>query len=117
MWVFTIIPEENSSFVGKIKAPSQNSGKIKHGQTVNIRLANYPSDEFGMLKGTIGHISLIPDDQGNYLIDVRLPKVLTTTYHQEIDFKQEMRGTAEIITKDLRLLERLFNKIKNIWDI
>ena len=115
--VFTIIPGENSSFIGKIKAPSQNSGKIKQGQTVNIRLANYPSNEFGMLKGTVQNISLIPDNQGNYLIDVQLPEVLVTTYNQEIDFKQEMRGTAEIITEDLRLLERFFYKLKNIWDI
>ena len=113
--VFTVIPTGNNSFLGKIKAPAQNSGKIKEGQKVNIRLANYPYTEFGMLEGTVKSISLVPDDQGNYLIDVALSEQLITTYKKEIEFKQEMRGTAEIITEDLRLIERFFYQLKNIF--
>lgn len=114
--VFTIIPENNSHFfIGKIKAPVQNSGKIKIGQKVNIRLANYPYQEFGMLEGVIKNISLIADADGNYLIDVELPEKLITTYKKEIEFKQEMAGSAEIITEDLRLIERFFYQLKNIF--
>lgn len=113
--VFTIIPEGNNSFIGKIKAPAQNSGKIKVGQQVNIRLVNYPYTEFGMLEGTIKSISLVPDNDGFYLIDVELPEKLITTYNKEIAFKQEMRGAAEIITEDLRLIERFFYQLKNIF--
>jgi multidrug efflux pump subunit AcrA (membrane-fusion protein) len=113
--VFTIIPTGNNSFIGKIKAPAQNSGKIKIGQAVNIRLANYPYTEFGMLEGNIKSISLVPDNEGFYLIDVALPEKLITTYNKEIAFKQEMTGTAEIITEDLRLIERFFYQLKNIF--
>lgn len=113
--VFTIIPEGNNSFLGKIKAPAQNSGKIKTGQTVNIRLANYPYTEFGILEGSIASISLVPDNDGNYLVDVELPQKLVTTYNKEIAFKQEMRGTVEIITEDLRLIERFFYQLKNVF--
>ncbi len=114
--VFTIIPKGNNSFIGKIKAPAQNSGKIKVGQPVNIRLANYPYTEFGMLEGIIKSISLVPDKDGFYLIDVKLPEKLITTYKKEIAFKQEMRGTVEIITEDLRLIERLFYQLKNVFN-
>ena len=114
--VFTIIPEGNSSFIGKIKAPARNSGKIKVGQRVNIRLTNYPYTEFGILEGTIKSISLMSDNDGNYLIDVQLPDKLVTTYKKEIEFKQEMRGTVEIITEDLRLIERFFYQLKNIFN-
>lgn len=114
--VFTVIPDNNSYFIGKIKAPRQNSGKIKIGQKVNIRLANYPYQEFGMLEGTIKNISLIVDADGNYLIDVRLPEKLITTYKKEIEFKQEMKGKAEIITEDLRLLERFFYRLRRIFN-
>ena len=114
--VFTIIPTGDNSFVGKIKAPAQNSGKIKEGQNVNIRLANYPYTEFGMLEGTIRSISMVPDTNGNYLIDVQLPEKLITTYKKEIAFKQEMSGSAEIITEDLRLIERFFYQLKNIFN-
>ncbi len=113
--VFTIIPKGNNTFIGKIKAPAQNSGKIKVGQQVYIRLANYPYTEFGMLKGVIKSISLVPDNDGNYLIDVALPEKLITTYNKKIAFKQEMRGSVEIITEDLRLMERFFYQLKNVF--
>ncbi len=112
--VFTIIPNENSSFIAKLKTPAQNSGKIKLGQRVNIKLENYPDTEFGVLKGIVSNISLIPDKDGLYLIDVKLPEKLMTSYNKEIDFKQEMRGSAEIITEDLRLIERFFYQFKEI---
>jgi multidrug resistance efflux pump len=63
--VFAVIPLNNQNYIGKVKAPAQNSGKIKVGQDVNIRLANCPDREFGMLKGTIKNISLTPDKEGN----------------------------------------------------
>lgn len=112
--VFTIIPNENSGYIGKIKAPIQNAGKIKVGQKVNIRLANYPDTEFGILNGTIENISLFPDKDGNYLVDVTLNQELITSYNKKIEFQQEMSGQAEIITEDLRLIQRFFYQLKNI---
>ncbi|WP_024741909.1 HlyD family secretion protein [Tenacibaculum maritimum] len=114
--VFTIIPKENSSYIAKLKTPAQNSGKIKIGQGVNIKLQNYPDTEFGVLKGTVKKISLIPNEEGNYFIDVKLPQKLITSYHKEIEFKQEMLGSAEIITEDLRLIERFFYQLKQIFE-
>ena len=112
--IFTIIPDKSESFIGKIKAPAANSGKIKEGQKVQIKLLNYPSDEFGELNGRVKSISSVPDVDGNYLIDVLLPQELVTTYGKSIAFKQEMQGTADIITEDLRLIERFFYQLKNI---
>ena len=116
--VFTIIPSDNSSFIAKLRTPSQNSGKIKKGQKVNIKLENYPDTEFGVLNGTVDHISVIPitnaDKEIFYFVDVKLPQKLITSYNKEIDFKQEMRGSAEIITEDLRLIERFFYQFKEI---
>jgi len=112
--VFTIIPSENSSFIAKLKTPAQNSGKIKKGQKVHIKLENFPDAEFGVLRGTVKKISLIPNQDGLYLIDVALPKKLITSYKKEIDFKQEMTGVAEIITEDLRLIERFFYQFKEV---
>ncbi len=114
--VFTIIPTDNQNYIAKLKAPVQNSGKIKTGQSVNIKLQNYPDTEFGMLQGKVKSISLTPNKEGFYLIDVTLPKKLITSYNKEIEFKQEMTGTAEIITEDLRLIERFFYQFKQLLD-
>jgi len=114
--VFSIIPDAKNSFVGKVKAPALNSGKIKVGQRVNIRLANYPDREFGVLKGEIKNISLVPDKDGNLLLDVALPNGLKTSYNKQIIFQQEMKGSAEIVTEDLRLIERILYQFKSIFE-
>ena len=67
-----------------------------------------------MLNGKIKNVSLIPDKEGLYLVDVKLPKKLITSYNKEIVFKQEMRGTVEIITEDLRLIERFFYQFREV---
>lgn len=113
--VFAIIPTDESGYIGKVKALAQNSGKIKVGQTVNIRLANYPDREFGIIKGTIKAISLTPDKDGNLLINVSLPNGLETSYKKQIVFQQEMSGTADIVTEDLRLIERLLYQFRDIF--
>ena len=112
--ICTIIPSGNSAFIAKLKAPAQNSGKIRVGQDVNIKLENYPNLEFGVLKGVVSRISLVPDKDGFYYIDVKLPSTLVTTYDKTIEFKQEMRGIAEIITEDLRLIDRFFYQFKKM---
>lgn len=112
--IFAIIPSNENGYIGKVKAVAQNSGKIKTGQDVNIRLANYPDREFGILKGKVKSISLTPDKDGNLLLDISLPKGLTTSYKKDIQFQQEMSGTADIITEDLRLIERLLYQFRSI---
>lgn len=114
--VFTVIPLKNRSHIAKIKAIALNSGKIKLGQKVNIRLKNYPETEFGMLNGNVSNISLIPDESGYYIVDVNLPIRLTTSYNKEIEFKHEMSGSAEIITEDIRLLQRIFYQFKELFN-
>ncbi|WP_264526029.1 MULTISPECIES: HlyD family secretion protein [unclassified Flavobacterium] len=114
--VFSIIPDTKNGFVGKVKAPALNSGKIKVGQMVNIRLANFPDREFGVLKGKIRNISLVPDKDGNLLLDVALPNGLETSYKKQIVFQQEMKGSAEIVTEDLRLIERILYQFKSMFE-
>ena len=97
-----------------MKTPAQNLGKVKIGQIVNIKLQNYPDYEFGVLKGTVNHISEISTTDGFYTIDVSLPEKLITSYNKEIEFKQEMRGSADIITEDLRLIQHFFYQLNKI---
>lgn len=112
--VFTILPNQPAEYIAKLKTPSLNSGKIKVGQKVNLKLENYPDTEFGSLSGTIQNISILTDREGFYLVDVSLPKKLITSYQKEIEFRQEMRGSAEIVTEDLRLMERFFYQLLQV---
>lgn len=112
--VVSIVPTGNLIPIAKLRTNITSSGKIKIGQRVHIRLENYPYIEYGVLVGTVSNISLVPDDENFYFIDVELPNKLTTTYNKQLDFKHEMFGQAEIITKDLRLIERVLNQLKNL---
>jgi len=114
--VFMILPTKESSYVAKLKTPSTNSGKIQVGQTVNVSLFDYPEYEFGVLKGTVTKIAATSDKEGIYIVDVSIPKNLTTSYKKQIEFKQEMKGKADIITEDLRLIERLFYQFREIFN-
>ncbi|WP_299679483.1 HlyD family efflux transporter periplasmic adaptor subunit [uncultured Dokdonia sp.] len=113
--VFTVIPKDGSEYVAKLKTPAQNSGKVKVGQDVIIRLENYPDTEFGTIEGKIEKISVIADADGMYAVDVSMPKTLITTFDKEIEFQQEMRGSGDIVTEDLRLIERFFYQLRDIF--
>jgi len=56
-------------------------------------------------------------EQGNietYLLTLKFPKGLVTNYGRRLEFKHESKGTVEIITKDRRLIERLFDNLKYV---
>jgi hypothetical protein len=53
-------------------------------------------------------------DIETYMVLVDFPKQLKTNYGAELAFKAEAKGTAEIITNDRRLIQRLFDNLKYI---
>lgn len=110
--IITIVPP-SGKVTAKLMVPAMGIGKVLEGQKVNIKLDGYPYREFGVIEGRVESISSVTRDN-LYLIQVSLPNGLTTTYHQQLDFKQEMGGNAEIITKDLRLIERIFNQLRGL---
>ena len=85
---------------------------------VNVKFDNFPYLEFGMVRVQIKNISLVPiavaEDKKFYMLEVEFPEKLLTNYGKELTFSQEMTGTAEIITEDLRLLDKFLNPIKAV---
>jgi len=112
--IVSILPDEKEALVGRMSVPTINSGKIITGEKVLIKLDNYPYQEFGIIEGKVQNISLIPDAQGNYYVDVILSKGLKTSYNKTLKFDKELRGNAEIVTKDLRLIERIFYQLRKL---
>jgi HlyD family secretion protein len=120
--------EGASSLFGKAQLPIARSGKVQVGQKVNIRLENFPENEFGILQGKVKNISLVPAGSGDisapagqngagmayYTIDIELTDGLMTTYHKELPCLPNMQGRADIITEDISLLERFFLPLKKI---
>lgn len=111
--VLSIIPTDPGDTIGKLDLPVEGAGKVRPGQRVNIQFANFPHLQYGMVRGEIRSISLIPYDE-LYSVEVELPNGLTTYYGRKIPFTQEMVGRAEIITDDRRLIERIFSPIRSM---
>lgn len=111
--IMMIIPEQGE-ILGRVELPIVGAGKVEKGDVVNILLHEYPSKEFGVVKGEIKQISLLPKND-SYLVQVALPNGLITTYKEELEFKQEMSGVAEIITDKNRFIYRIFDQFKDLF--
>ncbi|MCP1381666.1 HlyD family efflux transporter periplasmic adaptor subunit [Runella salmonicolor] len=104
--LFAVMPTK-AQFIATMDIPVHGMGKADVGQKVIIKLDDYPYQEFGMLEGRV--LSLAPSlNVRYYRVMVALPKGLKSTYNQTFVCKSEMAGTAEIVTADLRLIERAF---------
>ncbi|MCL1849977.1 MAG: HlyD family secretion protein [Bacteroidetes bacterium] len=114
----TVVPTEETKIVGKILLPPQGAGKVKEGQFVNVKFDSYPHLEFGMVRVQIKNISLVPvaveNNQKAYMLEVEFPNALVTNYGKTLVLSQDMTGTAEIITEDLRLLDKFINPIRAV---
>lgn len=116
--LFTILPQ-HGEIMGEAYIPAIGAGKVKVGQLVNVKLNDYPYDEFGLLCGKVVSISpLMNKVQMNnavfetYLVRIAFPQGATTNFDHKLSLNFKSKGTAEIVTKPKRLIERLFDNLK-----
>lgn len=113
--MFSILPTDIESLVGKLVLPSQNAGKVVLGQKVLVKLDNFPYQQFGMLVGKVENVSVSPNREGNYFVYISLPHGTITSYGKKLPFEQELLGNAEIITQNLSVAQRIFYKFKDLF--
>ncbi|TDE17063.1 HlyD family efflux transporter periplasmic adaptor subunit [Dyadobacter psychrotolerans] len=108
-----LIEPQTSSFRGLVKLPQANLGKVLEGQAVLIKMDGFPYREYGMLEGKLARPSLTPGKDTAYWAYVDLPFKLKTRYGKDLPYRNGLKGTAEIITADRRLLERLVSTLRS----
>ncbi len=114
--VFSVVPTTNQDLIGKCIIPIHNAGKLKRGQKVNLKLSNYPYQEWGIVRAKVGSVSQVPkggDDPG-YIVYLTIED-LKTSYGKELELHQELNGTAEILLQEVTLIERIFYYFRHIW--
>ena len=112
--VLTIVPEDVGEVIGKVELPVRGSGKVKEGLDVNVKFDNYPYMEYGLVRGKVKSVSLVPEDSF-YMVEITFPNGLVTNYDNTLQMQSQLMGQAEIITEDLRLIQRIFNPLKSLW--
>lgn len=104
--VVTADKKDPALLTGNIQLKMNGAGKVKVGQQVNLKFVNYPYLEFGVVKGRVSKIAGVPVSD-YYPVEVNLPGGLVTTFGKKLEFEQELKGTAEIVTEDQRLVNRI----------
>lgn len=115
--MFTLIPKMGKP-IGQALIPTIGAGKVFVGQEAIVKLEKYPYNEYGSIKGIVNSISLSTNisktsngDLENYLIIINFPNDLKTNYGTKLNANLDMKGTVEIITKDRRLIQRIFDNL------
>jgi len=111
----TVVPCDSSEIVCRAIVNSSGIGKVEIGQQVNIKLSGFPFMEFGILVGKVSTISLVPEKEG-YIAEIELTSGMTSSYSEQLKFIQEMDGTADIVTSEMRLIYRFINPLKMLFD-
>ena len=95
--------------------PARNSGKLRRGQKVILKLENFPFREWGTLKATVETISEIPqqENETGFLVYFKIDS-LTTSHGRILEFNQDLIGTAEIIVDEVSILERIFYELRHL---
>lgn len=106
--ILAILPQ-NPAISVKCEIAPTKAGKLAKGQSVTIRLANYPWREFGILKAEVETVSPLLRDE-NYQVWLNCPESVTDRDFV-LPLGQELKGEASIIVKPARLTDWLFERL------
>ncbi|MFK7784430.1 MAG: HlyD family secretion protein [Crocinitomicaceae bacterium] len=109
--VMFAVVSKNQNYQGYIEVPKTGFGKLKLGQKVRLKIDKYPAYEYGQLEGEVSDISLLPNKE-TYRVEFNLMNGMVSTYKNKFEYSPEMTGVADVITDDIRLITRIFNKFK-----
>jgi len=108
-------PPENQKYTkiifGRLMVPQTDLIKLRKGQKVIVKLYDFPYSEYGVLNARIHQVST---NGKNSYVDIVFPNGLRTSYDKNIFVKKELKGNAEIVVQDTRLIERIFYQIKKL---
>lgn len=107
IYLYTVVPNVKQIPIAFAYLSEKLMGNIKVGQIVNIRLYNFPSKDYGYIKGEISLISRIPVLKDNYLITIKFPNGLITDNKRIINYVENLSGEGEIVLEDESLLHKI----------
>jgi multidrug resistance efflux pump len=116
--VMAVVPD-GGGMVARVQVSQEGAGRVQRGQKVLLSFAGFPQNEWGLVRGRVQRISLLafreqPDQDAVYLLEVALPEGMLTTSRKRIPFRQEMEGRARVVTQDLRMIDRVFNQLRQL---
>lgn len=120
--LMSILPAEGGSgLFGLATVPTAGLGKIEPGDRVIIRLDAWPYKQYGSLTSKVEAISQLPvpgeEEHRAHELKMLLDVPVQTTMGTSLRLRPQETGRARIITRDRRILERLFDQIIQLTHI
>lgn len=106
--IFYVEPD-CQDFYGEMTLP-QNIKEVHKGQTVLIKLKNYPFEKYGIVKGTVKYVSYL-DGTGVFIAEVEIRKIVTDKNYP-VQLTTGMNADAEVIIKSSSALQRLWDGLR-----
>ncbi len=107
-----VVPQLEQEAKGTIWLPVAKASPVKPGKKVVVSFEVYPVLEFGSTIGRVESISQVPIN-GQVALTIDFPRGLITEFGRELDASQTMKGKANIIIKDKRFIERIFEHFRS----
>lgn len=112
--IFIIVPNKMKEPIGKAYVPVTGMGRIKVGQTVIVKVNNFPDEDFGNLVGKVDFISNVPTAEGIYMVDVTFPDGLVTIFHKQLPPTLQLIGTSQIVAENRRLADLFIQPVNRL---
>lgn len=114
----TILPN-GGELQGHLVAPSRSVGFVATGQTVRLRVAAFPYQKFGDVRGTVAYVEQSPISSANtavssepvYKIIVRLDRQSINAFGKQHKFLTGMTLEADIRQERRKLISWLFDPV------
>jgi len=98
-----------TDFEGVIQIPEINIGKLKRGQSVSIKLDEFPHQKYGLFQGTLYEIVYKSYKNGTYIGNIKLSRKKEKIAGENFYYKDGLKGQASIVLGDKRMFETLFS--------
>jgi multidrug efflux pump subunit AcrA (membrane-fusion protein) len=101
----------HKDFYGEMIIPPYGASKVKPGQTVRIKLKNYPEEAYNSLQGKIKYVTADMSKNGEYMAEVDLHTDGKDNNPGGIILLHGMIADAEIITVPSTVFHRIFQSL------
>ena len=112
----TVLSQQRGTPVGHIRLTEVQVSEISVGDKVNIALNKYPAHTYGKLTGEVVSISFIPHNK-HYAVEVAFPHGLVTSNGRKVEYTVGLTGQAEIVTASKTVMSRIFEPVRQIFEL
>jgi multidrug efflux pump subunit AcrA (membrane-fusion protein) len=109
--------DSSQSLLAICEVPHTRSGEMRIGNRVRLYLDAFAQEEYGILEGVVvtiqpvATLSVAQPAQMVQQVIVKIPTGCKTSTGKALPFRPNMTARAEIVMRDMRLIERMFGSL------